>query len=70
LRGGASNVTQRDCVKRKKDRDQASAWQGDNLEIDVRADVLDDGADPYGALLNELFHGQPPDASLPRRCNK
>jgi hypothetical protein len=53
----ASNGTHCDCVKRKKDRDQASAWQRHNLEIDVRADILDDGANPYGALLNKLFHG-------------
>jgi hypothetical protein len=44
------------CVKPKKDRDQASARQRENLKVDCRADILHGGADPHCAQLDELLH--------------
>jgi len=37
------------CVKPKKDRDQTSARQRENLKLDFRADILDCGANPQRA---------------------
>jgi hypothetical protein len=37
------------CVEPKKDRDQASARQRQNFEVDIRADVLDCSANPHCA---------------------
>jgi hypothetical protein len=47
--GRAPNGTHCGCAKPKKDCDQASARQRQNLEIDIRADVLDCNANPHCA---------------------
>lgn len=46
LRGRPRVGTFRDGVKRKERRDQASAGQRYNLEVDVGADILDENANP------------------------
>ena len=54
--GRASNGTHCGCAKPKKNCDQASARQRENLKVDCRAEILHGGADPHCARLDELLH--------------